>query len=46
MIAWLQAPEPEDPEEALDDLYAIATSVRSGPVWLDIPLDVQYGTDR
>jgi hypothetical protein len=21
MIAWLQAPEPEDPEEALDDLY-------------------------
>ena len=29
--------------ETLDDLYAIAIGSRPGPVWLDIPLDVQYG---
>ena len=37
--------EPKDLEKVLPRAYAEAISGRSGPVWLDIPLDIQAATD-
>lgn len=36
--------QPKDLEEALPRAYELAISGRPGPVWLDIPLDVQSAT--
>jgi acetolactate synthase-1/2/3 large subunit len=37
--------EPRDLIEALPRAYALAISGRPGPVWLDIPLDIQSSTE-
>lgn len=37
--------EPRDLIEALPKAYSLAVSGRPGPVWLDIPLDVQSSTE-
>lgn len=37
--------EPRDLVEALPQAYRLATSGRPGPVWLDIPLDIQSSTE-
>ena len=33
--------DPEDIEEVMKDAIRIATHGRPGPVWIDIPMDVQ-----
>jgi acetolactate synthase-1/2/3 large subunit len=37
--------EPNDLVEALPKAYSLAVSGRPGPVWLDIPLDIQSSTE-
>lgn len=37
--------EPNDLVEALPKAYTLAVSGRPGPVWLDIPLDIQSSTE-
>ncbi len=38
--------QPKDIETALPQAWLLATTGRPGPVWLDIPLDVQSATDE
>ena len=37
---------PQDVAEALPEAFKLAISGRPGPVWLDIPLDIQSSTDE
>jgi hypothetical protein len=37
---------PKDLEEALPEAFKLAISGRPGPVWLDIPLDIQSSTEE
>jgi acetolactate synthase-1/2/3 large subunit len=37
---------PQDLEEALPEAFKLAISGRPGPVWLDIPLDIQSSTEE
>lgn len=37
---------PQDIEEALPEAFKVAISGRPGPVWLDIPLDIQSSTEE
>lgn len=36
--------EPEDVAKVIEEAFHVATSGRPGPVWIDIPLDVQSST--
>lgn len=36
--------EPQDLESRLPEVFSLATSGRPGPVWLDIPLDIQQAS--
>lgn len=38
--------KPQDIEEALPEAFKLAISGRPGPVWLDIPLDIQSSTEE
>jgi acetolactate synthase-1/2/3 large subunit len=37
---------PQELEQALPEAYSEAVSGRPGPVWLDIPLDIQNSTEH